>query len=528
MPDTSSEEVGQEIELAEVQRELSAVKSNFALFQENMADVVLALDNVGWDVVGEDINAQEIPLETIRNKAKVCRALLTINPIIKRGLAVRTAYIWGGGVEFVGLDLKSKFYKNATNQKYLFSPQAWGEMEAALGTDGNFALLVDKGGITKANPDKAKVQRIPLVQIVGTVANPENPEDIWFYRREWTTIVNSATEEAESKVEHIAYYPAIDYDMTNGKPRQIRGKQVIYTAALAVTQVNKQTGWRWGIGDITAVIFWAGAHKKFLEMCAQLVQAYSRFAFKATQPTRAGVNATATKVAQQPAYDPYSQGQSNVGDIAVMGTGANLQAIRGGGSVDFKAGSPLAGYVAAGLEIPLTELMADATDANRSSAETLNSSTTRAMKTRQELHKRFFEQIFNYLGLEDVKLKFPPIEEEQILKQLQAIAAVLPLNVLSAKEVRKLVAKAFDVDNPDKLPTEEELGLLLAANHTAAKEAADIAKTAAENPAPVAAPAAGGAAKVKKAASNAPSYSDNSQRDTAKGGQHAATGGKNG
>lgn len=505
MPDTSSEAVGQEVELAEVQRELSAVKSNFALFQENMADVVLALDNVGWDVVGEDINAQEIPLETIRNKAKVCRALLTINPIIKRGLAVRTAYIWGGGVEFVGLDLKSKFYKNATNQKYLFSPQAWGEMEAALGTDGNFALLVDKGGITKANPDKAKVQRIPLVQIVGTVANPENPEDIWFYRREWTTIVNSATEEAESKVEHIAYYPAIDYDMTNGKPRQIRGKQVIYTAALAVTQVNKQTGWRWGIGDITAVIFWAGAHKKFLEMCAQLVQAYSRFAFKATQPTRAGVNATATKVAQQPPYDPYSQGQSNVGDIAVMGTGANLQAIRGGGSVDFKAGSPLAGYVAAGLEIPLTELMADATDANRSSAETLNSSTTRAMKTRQELHKRFFESIFTYLGLEDVTLKFPPIEEESLLKRLQAIAAAIPLNVLSDKEARKFVAKAFDLENPDHVPTEQELGLLLAANHSAAKEAV---KAAAD-------------AEVKKAASNAPSYGDNSNREDTKGGQHA-------
>lgn len=527
MPDTTVEEIGQEVTLAEVQSELSAVKSNYAMLEENMADVLLALDNVGWEVVGEEIDTQEIPLDTIRKKSKTTRALLALNPIIKRGMAVRTAYIWGGGVEFVGLDAKGKFFKKATNQKYLLSPQAWGEMEAALGTDGNFFMLVDKGGIYKANADRAKLTRLPMEQIQGTVSDPENQEDIWFYRREWTTIVNSTSDESERKIEHIAYYPAIDYDVSNGRPSMIRGKQVVWTAAIAHNTVNKQLHWRWGVGDVTAVIFWAGAHKKFLEMSAQLVQAYSRFAFKATQPSRAGVNATATKVASQPSYNPQTGQYNEVGGTAVLGAGANLQAIgRTGGSVDFKAGTPLAGYVAAGLEVPLTELMADASDTNRSSAETLNGSTMKAMKTRQELHKRFFEQIFTYLGMEDVTLKFPPIESEPIHLLIQAIANALPLNALFPQEIRKMLLKAFDLDGTDKLPTEEELGLLLASNLQASKDAAKVAADAAKNPVAPPAPGVPGNAKVKKAPSNAPSYGDNTKRSAV--GQHKYSAGKNG
>lgn len=509
MPDTTVEEVSRDTELETLQNELSEAKYGMAMLEESLADVMLALDDVGYRTIGDEYAEAEISLDTVRNSAKSTRSLLVLNPIAKRGVAVRTAYIWGGGVEFKGLDAKGAFYKRSTNQKYLLTPQAWGEMEACLATDGNFFLLVDKGAVRTANADKAKVSRIPMNQIKGTVSDPDNAEDIWFYKREWNTVINSAAQDATTTKENIAYYPAIDYDESNGRPRQIRGEKVIWNAAIAHNAVNKQTGWRWGVGDLTAVIFWLGAHKKFLEMSAQLVQAYSRFAFKATQPTRAGINATAAKVAAQPAVNPYTGQPSDVGGTAVLSGGANLQAIgRTGGSVDFKAGTPLAGYVAAGLEIPLTELLSDATDANRSSAETLNNATNKAMVARQEQHKRFFEAIFAYLGIEGVTVNFPPIESEPIWRLIQALAGAIPLNMLSAKEMRALIVKAFDLAGAsDTPPTEEELGLLLASNTTAGKEAAALAKTQAENPAP-----APGQPAPTKPKSAMPSYGDNSAR----------------
>lgn len=496
-----------DIPAVDYQAEAKEATAKLAMLEENMADVLLALDNIGWNVVGEDIDTTEIPLKTVINKSKTTRALMVLNPIAKRGVSVRTAYIWGGGVEFNDLKKDSAFYKNKTNQKYLLSPQAWAEMETALATDGNFFLLVNKGAVRSANTDKAKVTRIPLQQITGTVSDPDNAEDVWFYKREWTTTVNNTSINQEPKP-RVAYYPAIDYDVTNGRPRTIRGVKVEWTSALAHQAVNKQVGWRWGVGDLVAVIFWLGAHKKFLEMSAQLVQAYSRFAFKATQPTAAGAKATAVKVAEQPSYNPMTGQRNEVGGTAVLSGGANLQAIgRTGGSVDFSAGLPLAGYVAAGLEIPLTELLSDASNANRSSAETLNGATNKTMQARQEMHKRFFENIFSYLGYETVTVNFPPIESEQVLRVIQALASAKPLFSLTAKEMRKLVLKAFDMEGSAEAPSEEELGFLLEANLPVVEEPVD--------------PNAG-----EQQQSADPSYNDNSHRDEE--GNHSYNQGNNG
>lgn len=490
-----------ELTLEEVTERLRYTEANNELLKENMADVVFALDNVGWGLVGEEIDAAEIPLDTIRKKAKITRAMLALNPLTKRGVAVRTAYIWGGGVEFTGLDENSPFAKNASNQKYLLSDQAHGEMESCLATDGNFFLL-----LTKAKGRGAStVKRIPLGQITGTVSDPENAEDVWFYRREWKITESLETSAGEKVTDKIEYFPAFDYDKRNGSPRQIQGKRVNWDSAVAHHAVNKQTGWRWGLADLTAVIFWTGAHKEFLENSSKLVKAYSRWAFKVVAPSARGVQAASTKVGQKPTRDPRTGEPNDVGSTAVMSEGTNITAMRAGGSVDFKAGTPLAGYIAAGLEIPLTELLADAGDANRSSAETLNTSTDKAMTARQRANKRFLDGVFAYFGM-DVKTKFPLIQQDLVYRQIQSIVQALPLNLLSAKEVRKMLEDAFGLDPADKLPTEEELGLMLAANTTAGKEQAALAKEGALNQNPRQNPG------VKQPATSNPSNGDNSYR----------------
>lgn len=467
-------------ELAEISRENVALRDGLEYLQESLRDALLRMEDIGWKPMGEDYNGTEYPLESAKKNSVTTRALVTINPLVKRGMNVRTAYIWGNGVEFDGLEKYKDFAESPANKKWLLSPKAHAEMEMCLGTDGTFVLLLTK-------LPKPHVQRIPLHQITGTINNPDNFEEIWFYRREWDSTVSSQSDENQTVQHNIVYYPATDYDHTvYGKPLQWRGKKVDWSSAIAVSAPNKQTGWRWGVPDVLSVMSWAKAHKEFLETQASLVKSYARYAFKVTAPASSTIKAAATKVGTSPTLDPMTGEPNHVGATFLAGQGATISAMgRTGGSVDFKAGIPLAGYVAAGLNVPLNELTADAGEANRASAETLTGTNEKIFKERQAEHVVFFEQVFAYFGM-DVKTVFPPITEEATYRAIQAIVSAATLNVMSAEEVRELLVQIFDLDPEGGVPTEEQLGnLILAMKHAQeqADKAAELkAKTDAEKP----------------------------------------------
>jgi len=532
---TTLAEVKQSAEIARLQESNTALSSSVEMLQESFADAMLALDDVGWRPLGHEENAAEIRLETVKNIAQTTRGLVAINPMIKRGVAVRTTYIWGEGVKFQGVDEKDPLLTDRSNKKFFFSPQAQTELEMVMATDGNLFTLITKPGggkrrLTETGASVAKLTRVPMKEITGTVSNPANPEDVWFYRREFKVTRESYNTGNVTSQDITAWFPADDYDIENGKPFTIQGKPVVWNSAILHNTANKQVGWKWGAPDLMSVIFWTKAYKEFLENSATLVKAYSRFAFKITAPTAGGVKGAATKVAQQPTRDPLTGEHQSVGGTALMGMGTTMSTIgRTGGSVDFNAGLPLAAMVAAGLEIPLTTITSDSGSSNRSAAETLEAPTMKAMKARQQLWGGFFERLFHYLGKEDVKCIWGKIDAGDLLRNLQAIAAVTPLNVLHADEVREFVAIALEIQNDRELPTEEELGLVYMGNTETGKAAL---KTAQNPPAPA---APGGAATkpgaspqkvAKKAQSNAPSYGDNSSRKAQ--GQHKASQGRNG
>lgn len=528
---TTLTEIKQNAEIARLQQESSVLSNSLEILQESFADAMLALDDVGWRPLGGDEDATEIRLETIKTVAQTTRGLVAINPLIKRGVAVRTTYIWGEGVEFEGLDKNDPLLTDPANKKFLFSPQAYGEIENAMATEGNLFVQVTKPGQGRRRMNgasTAKITRIPMREITGTVSNPENKEDVWFYKREWSQTNQNFRTGQETEVAMAAWFPATDYDVSNGKPDSIAGKPVAWNSAILHNTANKQLGWRWGAPDLMSVIFWTKAYKEFLENSATLVKAYSRFAFKVTAPTKAGVQSAATKVAAQPTRDPYTGDVQNVGGTAVMGMGATMSTIgRTAGSVDFSAGLPLAAMVAAGLEIPLTALTADGGSSNRSAAETLETPTLKAMKARQQLWSGFFERLFTYLGKPNVKIKWGKVDVVDIQRFMTALTAIVPLNVLHAEEIRELAVVALEIETDRKLPTEEELGLMNPSNTVAGKAEMENAKKQAEQPkvAP-GAPAAGGGKTTKKPASAAPSYGDNSNRSAV--GQHKYSNGRNG
>lgn len=410
-----------------------------------LSDIILAVEDYGWEPLGFNLE-HEIPLSTVLEYSKLSRALVAVNPLVKNGVAVRTAYIWGKDIEFQNLAGEKKILNDMQNRRYLFSSEAQIENEKALATDGVFLFLARK--------DKHTGMRIPLEQITDVLSSPDNPEEIWFYKRTWTHRVMDTDGRYQDEDKNV-YYPTdfyLEYGPSN-KPKTIDNTEVDYTQVMIEHRVNSQTGWRFGLPDVMSVVFWAKAHKVFLEDQAALVKSYSKIAFKATTVQPEGAKAAAAQVAK-------SQDEE-AGGIVSMGAGSNLQAVgRTAGSVDFEVGKPLAGYVAAGLSVPLQDLLADGSESNRSGAEALDRSKMAIMKSRQDSWKEFFTRLFNLWGKRNVEVIFPPIESDPGYRQMQTLAAAAGLNVLHPDEIRDAAIEILAILTSKGMPTEEDLEIL--------------------------------------------------------------------
>ena len=128
--------------------------------------------------------------------------------------------------------------------------------------------------------------------------------------------------------------------------------------------------------------------------------------------------------------------------------------------MNFEVGKPLAGYVAAGLSVPLQDVLADGSESNRSGAEALDRSKLAIMKSRQDSWKEFFKRLFKVWEKKDVEVIFPPIDADPSYRQMQTLAAAAGLNILHPEEVRDAAIEILSILTTKGLPTEEDIELL--------------------------------------------------------------------
>lgn len=375
--------------------EVNYLRGEIGDLQEDMLKISDAFDNIGWAPLDEN-EATEIPLKTVKKIAKVARAMYALNPFVKRGVKARYSYIWGRSVQFDGT--KEIDDKLTLNRKKMFSPQAYEELEVVLATDGNAFTALPIG---EADDGKRTVFRVPLDEITGIVANPDDKEDIWFYKREYTIHKTNSRSGQTNDVDKVEYYGSISYYNThdNTLPRNWNRVSVRQDFIIQHTTVNKQVGWRWGLPDIAPVIFWAKAYKEYLEDNATLVKAYSRLAWQVRSGSALGVQAAAMQVMTPPTRDPMTGELRDVGGTAIGGSGNSLQAMPATGSqVDFSKGSALASAIASGLEVSKIVITSDPGEGTNATAATLDLPTLKAMEARQLVHTDRFLEIFEFWG----------------------------------------------------------------------------------------------------------------------------------
>lgn len=470
--------------ITELQEEVSYLHYELREAKEDLLKVSDAFDNIGWAPLDQS-NSLEMKLETVKKMAHLSRSLYAVNPFVQSGVNGRIDYVWGRGVAFDGVDNIADDIE--LNRKKLFNTNAYTELERTLATDGNSFTALPFG----ENPDDETAFRIPLDQIMSAVSNPNDIEEVWYYRREWTTRKTNGDTGQVTDVKNIKYYPSMEYRQKLDKkarnlPRRWKDAGVEQNFVIHHVAVNKQVGWRWGVPDILPVIFWAKAYKEYLENNADLVKAYARLAWQIQSGTAAGAQAAGAQVMAPPTRDPLTGELRYVGGTAVTGPGTVASAMPATGSqVDFEKGSALAAAIAAGLQVSKTLITRDPGTGNRSAAETLDLPMLKAMEARQRMHTERFLDLFEFWGANispainkssngereakeaDAKtnapkyalVTWPQIESDSTKDRMAAVGTATELGVIFKQEARKDALETLGIApyKPwDELPTMED------------------------------------------------------------------------
>jgi hypothetical protein len=383
--------------------QLEATTNTVELLQESLADLELAFEDRGWDRLATNATREFSP-EGLRRARELCRVMTVANPLLKRGLGLRKAYVWGQGVTISVRDQSDEgqdvnavvqaFLDDAGNKKTFSGSQAREEMEQAAFTDGElFAAL-----FTSRLTGKVQLRWLPVDEITDIIHDPEDQISDWYYKREWTERV-VADGMLVQRLRSV-YYPALGYE-PQIKPPTINGHEVMWDAPVRMVSVNRPSGSTRGVPDSFAAIAWARSYKEFLEGWATLMRALSRFAWQTkTRGDRA--KSVAAKVGTAPALTRDVVRDGNVagaGAHVVTDPNTSLEAIpKTGATIDADSGRPLAAMVATALGVPVTMLLGDpGVTGARATATTLDQPMELEMNLRRALWAEFKQDVISHV-----------------------------------------------------------------------------------------------------------------------------------
>ena len=388
----------------------------------------LRQEDIGWVSLSAVEGADSlITLDVIRDHSARARRLATLNPIVKRGLVVRNAYMWSDPVVYKGATRPARKVIDE-NTKACFSVQARIRDEQAFNTDGCVIYLVDK--TTKT------VMPIPLIRL-GGVATDDVTGDVV------ALLINPATT-GDPQWYMLWDHPGVTINAANYK--------VNHRLTAVYATVNRLSAEHYGKPDLMGALNYAQAYKEHLEIARMMQKSLSRLAFKAKS-----VNAK-----QQQAVTARMAGMG-VGGTASIGAGQDIQAItKAGAGVDFSAGTPLAAMVSAALDIPLSVLLTDGSAGGRQGAETaLEDPTFKALELRRQLHIDMLNEVAQALGIK-INVEYGSINNDQTHRRIQSLTLAYQNGALHQVEMRSgvlqllKIAGSLPLEELPELPSEDE------------------------------------------------------------------------
>lgn len=384
---------------------------NALLIEESLDRLELAAEDKDWRIASLVLE-QEFSRTGLEAIARNCQLMAIASPMIKRGVQLRTGWVWGQGVSIQARAADDKdgaqdvnavvqtFLDDAGNKRSFTSAEARVQCERTLATEGNWLLAFFPDPLT----GHVQVRTLPFGEIVDKYTNPDDRAQDWFFLRQYSeTVVEAGTRPGtmrrRSQTRRV-FHPALGFRPAQ-RPDSIDNIPIEWDQPVLHVAVNRPDGWKWGVPDVYAALPWARAYEGFLTDWARLVKALSKFAWKLTGDRGSKVQRVAerARVAAVAGGIPPLTGGSDAGQMAAIGPGVNLEAIpKTGATIDSESGRPLAAMVAAALGLSVVELLADpGVTGARAVAETLDKPEVLEMGMRQEVWRSVIQTVCGYV-----------------------------------------------------------------------------------------------------------------------------------
>lgn len=436
-------------EFSALQHSIGVLEANNYRMEERLQSIDSMIDEKGWTPLYDYGSDGGLSLEQVHSSAKQIRDLVVGNPFMKRGSQLRITYVNGGGVEFSAnraTDGKSATFstairaimRNPVNKKTLFSAGGREIMERAAFTDGTVLCLAD---------DADKTYRlIPVTQIKGMLHNPDDPSEVWAYRRSWKKKPTDLNDTVEWY--YTDWYG--DQRRDNSIVHNQRRERINTKRTIIDVKVNAHAGWALGVPDGLAALGWVRLYREFLVNGSIMSRALATFAFKATMQSQTGADKAALKMGDPKKALERGRTVLSDGDFSPLTTA--------GKGYDFNSGRPLAAGIAAALEVSLVGLLSDpgaGGGASSGTAQTLDPPARATAEMRRQVWNDFYERIFRHMGLVgtlDLDVTWKDLAEEQIHRQLQAITVAWNSGLFKDTVIQGLMAAVLNINDPGEVP----------------------------------------------------------------------------
>ena len=417
-------------------KEIQELSQNNEILSESysaLARATLDFDEKGWAPLNQYTDTG-MDLADVKVVSRNARRQTASNPILKRGSTLRASYVFGRGFKMsqAGSPLAPRFQKiieDPINQQVLFSEAACKKNERALFTDGNFFVRYDKRN--------RRFSRVPLDEIAGWATDPDDPEIIRYYLREYqvrepvTDPYNTYLAETRK-----VWYP-LDY-VANPVAR-INDIPVDRNFVMIDSKSNDETGSLWGLPDALPALPWSWAYSEYLKDGSKMLKALSRIAWQVkSKTTKGGTNISSKLVSNK-----------EVAATAVTGSDIDISAMPRNNSVDLATGEPLAAMAATAMEVSTNAILAE----GGNDSQILDQSTLNAAYARQGNWQDFFLRVLRVLGVPDAGVTFNNIIVDPAYRTIQSLGQAWMTGLFDAEIMQDAMAEQLGIEAPGTVPS---------------------------------------------------------------------------
>lgn len=228
----------------------------------------LKLEDTGWISLSGTTGDVITAVERIVN-LKLSRLYYVKDPLARQAIRLWTDYTFGPGMVWKTEDGAAKkvleaFWNSKANQCVL-SARGQRKSSDRLLVDGEIFFALFLGA-----DNEAKIRHIDPLEITEIITNPDDKEDVRFYRRQWTDSQGTSHENIYRSTTNIKGESALDM---GGKVVQSWDQALIYH--LTYNTISQR-----GNPLLLPALDWIKQYRRFLASRVAIMLALARFAWK--------------------------------------------------------------------------------------------------------------------------------------------------------------------------------------------------------------------------------------------------------